>query len=398
MRRNTTLLIFFLVFLALLLGYNYFVQPFSELVADNEAASTIQQVVTNTAAEKLSLADLSDEEKIWQLIAVPLDLTQTDEASLSAELADITSRGPGLVTLFGTAVPRVVASDALETIQALAETKSSNDALVPLIAVDHEGGSVQRLSGEGFTRVPSWRSLCQGERPALESVIASSAAELRDVGVDVVFGPVVDVSSTSAVLATRTCAGDPNQVIAAANVAASLYQRQGMLPVLKHFPGIGSTRRDLHTSFDQIEVTPTDAVVYQELLDLHPSIGVMTSHVGVINQYPDIPCSLSPSCVNELALAYPQTLVFTDALEMESAFHVPASSSGSAQAKPTLAEVSVAAVLANNNVLVFGQQVSLTELDAVVAALLSEYRRDGEFADKVDASVTQLLTVKQQLR
>ncbi len=69
--------------------------------------------------------------------------------------------------------------------------------------VDHEGGSVQRLNGEGFTILPSWKRMCNQTAELRQSSLASSAAELAAVGIDVVLAPVVDVSHSNIVLRDR---------------------------------------------------------------------------------------------------------------------------------------------------------------------------------------------------
>jgi beta-N-acetylhexosaminidase len=124
-----------------------------------------------------------------------------------------------------------------------------------LIAVDHEGGRVQRFR-EGFTRLPAPR--CLGDlwdRDVLASCRAACAfgfvlaAELRACGVDLSFAPVLDLDwQRSAVVGNRALHGDPRVVtMLAANLAHGM-RIAGMANCGKHFPGHGWAEADSHTA------------------------------------------------------------------------------------------------------------------------------------------------------
>jgi beta-N-acetylhexosaminidase len=115
-----------------------------------------------------------------------------------------------------------------------------------LVAVDHEGGRVQRFR-DGFTAIPPMRSL--GELWDRDVALAVSeaarlghtiAVELRAHGVDFSFTPVLDLDyGVSAVIGDRALHGNPNAV---AHLAAALHdglRAGGMAAVGKHFPGHG---------------------------------------------------------------------------------------------------------------------------------------------------------------
>ena len=141
-------------------------------------------------------------------------------------------------------------------------------------------------------------------------------------------------------------------------------------------------RRDLHTTFDRVTITPEDALLYKFILDRFPSLAVMTTPVGVTNQYPDVPCNLSLDCVKELTSNYPQTLVITDSLEMVATRFNPDS-----EAPLTLDEISFRALKAGNQVLLYGQAVTPDQLTEIVDRLVTEYDQDPSFKDQVDQAV-----------
>lgn len=139
-----------------------------------------------------------------------------------------------------------------------------------LIAVDHEGGRVQRFR-EGFTRLPAAATyLAAGGENALRLAETAGwlmAAELRSVGIDFSFAPVLDVDSgISAIIGDRAFARNPEQVIAAARAFVAGMRRAGMAAVGKHFPGHGGVAADSHLTL------PEDRRELEELLarDLLP--------------------------------------------------------------------------------------------------------------------------------
>ena len=119
-----------------------------------------------------------------------------------------------------------------------------------LIAVDHEGGRVQRFR-EGFTRLPPVRSLGrrydEDRRDAQRKAHVLGwlmAAELRAVGVDFSFAPCVDLDyGLSEIIGDRAFHRDPAAVSALATAYMAGMREAGMAAVAKHFPGHGAVGR-----------------------------------------------------------------------------------------------------------------------------------------------------------
>jgi beta-N-acetylhexosaminidase len=171
-----------------------------------------------------------------------------------------------------------------------------------LIAVDHEGGRVQRFR-EGFTRLPAARLLGrrynEDKRDAL--VLAHSAgwlmaSELRAVGVDFSFAPCVDLDyGVSEIIGDRAFHADPDAVAALAAAYMSGMREAGMAAVAKHFPGHGAVIADSHVALpvDRRKFVDLEADIrpYRLLIENNLA-GIMGAHV-VFPHLDPLPASLS---------------------------------------------------------------------------------------------------------
>lgn len=157
-----------------------------------------------------------------------------------------------------------------------------------LVAVDQEGGRVQRFR-KGFTRLPPAgrfgelsREHPVSARRAAGSVGWLMAAELRSVGVDFSFAPVLDLDrGISQVIGDRAFAASADRVTDLALAWSEGVRDAGMVAVGKHFPGHGGVAADSHTelpvddrSFDDIELedlTPFGRLIHQGLEAIMPA-------------------------------------------------------------------------------------------------------------------------------
>lgn len=155
-----------------------------------------------------------------------------------------------------------------------------------LIAVDHEGGRVQRFR-EGFTRLPAMRTLGQLYDQDASAALAAAqdvgfvlAAELRACGVDFSFTPVLDLDyGPSRVIGDRAFHRNPRVVALLANAFGQGLKAGGMGTCGKHFPGHGYVIPDSHIELPVddrlLEAIQDDLLPYRECtLD-----SVMAAHV-----------------------------------------------------------------------------------------------------------------------
>jgi beta-N-acetylhexosaminidase len=173
-----------------------------------------------------------------------------------------------------------------------------------LIAVDHEGGRVQRFR-EGFTAIPPMRDLGRQYDSDMNAALALArtagwliASELRAVAIDLSFAPCVDLDwGLSEVIGNRAFHRSPGVVSDLSSAFCRGMRDGGMAAVAKHFPGHGAVVADSH------EQLPVDRRSYGELLDdMRPYekligarqlAGVMLAHI-VYSELDPVPAGFSP--------------------------------------------------------------------------------------------------------
>ncbi len=172
--------------------------------------------------------------------------------------------------------------------QLAALTKSIHALRQPplLIAVDHEGGRVQRFR-EGFTRLPAMATLGRLYDQNADAALAAAtevgfvlAAELRSRGVDYSFTPVLDLDyGPSRVIGDRAFHRQPSAIIALAKALGDGLREGGMGSCGKHYPGHGFVIPDSHVELPidnrPLEAMQEDIEPYRQI----PLDGVMAAHV-----------------------------------------------------------------------------------------------------------------------
>jgi len=203
----------------------------------------------------------------------------------------------------------------IDQARGLSETLSSRPLLV---AIDHEGGPVQRLPAP-YTRLPAARASRDLEEAG--RLAETGARELAATGFNFNLSPVLDVpDGPEAFIGERGFSEDPALVAAWAKVLLAAYGRAGILGAAKHFPGLGPARLDPHLELPVIDapaerLSRVDLKPYRELLSELPA--VMTSHALYPALDPGCPATLSPTLVGILKreMGFGGALL-TDDLEM----------------------------------------------------------------------------------
>jgi len=196
------------------------------------------------------------------------------------------------------------------------------------IAIDQEGGLVNRLKEKyGFPRSITAKQM--GRDAKLDSVrfySTSTATTLAGLGININFAPVVDVAvnplNPVIVKSERSFSSNPDTVAIMAKEVIQAHREHGIITVLKHFPGHGSSLADSHKGIADVTQTWTEAELtpYYTLLKQNSIDAVMSAHI--VNKKLDVrglPGTLSDSILTGILrnkIGY-KGLVFSDDLQME---------------------------------------------------------------------------------
>ncbi len=229
--------------------------------------------------------------------------------------------GPGGIVLFDRNV------STLEETRALVDrVRSTIGGDAPALAcVDQEGGRVARLRFREFG-MPAMMALGASDDVQLaERCGAALSADVRSIGANVDFAPVLDlaIEARSTVIGTRSLGDDPERVARLGAALVRGMQRGGVAATAKHFPGHGATAHDSHRDLPTIEVT-ADVLRARELRPFARAIeagvrAVMTAHIVVAGLDDTSPATMSARVLTQLLreeLRF-DGVCFTDCLQME---------------------------------------------------------------------------------
>jgi len=155
-----------------------------------------------------------------------------------------------------------------------------------LIAIDQEGGRVQRLR-RGVERLPALGRIAALEsseaEPAARSAAWVMATEMLACGIDISFAPVLDLDyGRSEVIGNRSLGGDPSRVSVLGRAYIEGLHAAGMAATGKHFPGHGWAEADSHTDLpvderSEEKIRASDLIPFKQLATLLD--GIMPAHV-----------------------------------------------------------------------------------------------------------------------
>ena len=164
-----------------------------------------------------------------------------------------------------------------------------------IIAVDHEGGRVQRFR-QGFSKIPAMGRIIEVAKGdvAVACEYAQQlgylmAVEVQAVGIDISFAPVLDVSGLCAVVGDRGFSDKPEEIVALAGAFIDGMNGAGMLATGKHFPGHGGVLEDTHVDIavdtrSKTQLLARDLAIFNRLIEQQKLAAVMPAHV----LYPDV--------------------------------------------------------------------------------------------------------------
>ncbi|MBF0211903.1 MAG: glycoside hydrolase family 3 protein [Desulfamplus sp.] len=227
----------------------------------------------------------------------------------------------------------IVSKEQVKKLCESAQEYAKDCHLSPLIiAVDQEGGDVARLKPPDFTAFlgnPHIKDINDAQNFA-----SITAEELKSVNINMNFAPVVDCVPDSnkmahgfkSIMVNRAFWGTPQNVATLGSCVIETFQKNGIMAVAKHFPGIGRTTLDSHLELPTLFAKDADKSL-MELSDLIPFkaaiksdvAGIMLSHILYEDLDRDLPASLSYKIAKKLLrdeMGY-NGVVMSDDLDMK---------------------------------------------------------------------------------
>lgn len=316
------------------------------------------------------LRALSARQQVGQLLWVGFDGTSLTP-SLARFLGEV---GPGGIILFGRNL-----TDDPRQVRRLTDALYRAVPVPPFLALDQEGGRVSRLRAiMGPTSTAASLAARGDASRSVRRHAEATALALKSLGFNVNFAPVLDLSTPAAAngIGDRAFGENPRTVALLAGQFAAAHLSAGVIPVGKHFPGLGGALADTHQTLPVIRRTRPqllrqDLLPYRRLRHVLPIVMIGHAAYPALQSRVDQPASLAPAIVTALLrrrLGY-RGLVLTDDLEMGA---IDQSLDGGALA--------IAALKAGNDGLMFCRSADRIQ---TAAEALERAVRDGSIPTEV---------------
>jgi len=331
--------------------------------------------------------------KIGQMIMIGMPKAEVD----SAVWREVQLGSVGSIIFFEKNIPKINSYAGLKKI---AWTYQEAAPIPLFIGIDQEGGRVNRLKEKyGFPR--SITAAAMGKAKSLDSVrfyAQSTAATLAGLGINVNFAPVVDLAinpeNTVIVKVERSFSSKEDSVVLLAKEYIKEHRKVGVITVLKHFPGHGSSLQDTHYGMADVTTTWSERELkpYRALIDSGYVDAIMTAHI--VNQVLDkkaYPGTLSDKIIDSLLrkkLGY-QGVVFSDDMQM----HAIAKQYG-------LEESIKLCINAGVDILCFSNNIPGTEDRTVdkVHSIIRNFIASGEIKkERINESYRRIMKLKSSL-
>jgi beta-N-acetylhexosaminidase len=361
--------------------------------AKSAPMSTIYHKIVNRRVEQI-ITNMTVEEKIGQLF-----LVYFKGPSLSSHLKEMINK----YHVGGIILYRVSENikDPVQVGNLINDTQ--NEALrhgsgIPLfIAIDQEGGRVVRLT-EGVTVFPGNMAIgATGSLKAARFKAMITAKELKALGINMNFAPVVDVNNNpdNPIIGTRSFGASAEQVASFGCVEIETYRIYGIISTAKHFPGHGDTSIDSHIGIPVIH-HGLDRLQTIELLPFQKAIdsgvpAIMTAHVVIpeLEKKKGLPATLSYNILTGLLrqkMGF-DGIIITDSLGM-----------GGIVKTFNITDAAIMALKAGADILLFGADKQFGPQDQIMVFRHILYLvYSGEIPmERIDESVRRILRTKIQ--
>ncbi|MNO29707.1 putative lipoprotein YbbD precursor [compost metagenome] len=360
-------------------GQNQEINPHNESNAANETDDSPPSDPIQELLDQMTTA-----EKIGQLVLVGMDGTTTN--ANTRELIENYHVG-------GFIFYKDNIKDSSQALALFNQLKSdSRNLKVPLfLSIDEEGGRVTRLPNE-FLKVPSAAKIgATGKVEAATEIGTVMGRQLHGFGLNMDFAPVLDINSNpgNPVIGDRSF-GDNADVVSKMGVAVMKgLSQQGIIPVVKHFPGHGDTSVDSHLGLPVVEhdlerLRKLELVPFQNAIAEGADV-VMIAHLLLPKLDPDHPASFSKAIIHDLLrgeLGF-EGVVISDDMTM-----------GAITENYNMDEAAVEFIASGGNIVLIGHDYNKEK--AVIEAITTAVKSDVITEEMLDDRVYDVLRLKEK--
>lgn len=330
--------------------------------------------------------------KIGQMILIGFPGSKVDDKVLE----EIRQGKVGSIIIFEKNIP---AKNSFAELKKITWTYQHAAPIPLFISIDQEGGKVNRLKEKyGFPRSVSAAQLGNFTLDSVQFYAETTAATLAGLGINVNFAPVVDLAveptNPAIVKPERAYSAQADSVTLFAREVIRQHRKLGVVSVLKHFPGHGSSKNDTHLGIADVTNTwsARELDPYKTLIDSGEVDAIMTAHI--VNKKLDPmgnPGTLSKQVIDSLLRKrfHYSGVIFSDDMQM----HAITKHYG-------LEEAIKLAINAGVDILTFSNNISGSQERTVdkVHEIIKKFVTNGTISrERIDQSFKRIMSLKQQL-
>lgn len=326
---------------------------------------------------------LNDEEKVFQLFLVNIEGNKTYRPVEFLE--DGSAVVPGGVLLFSYNIGNT-AEELVLFLDSINDYCLKNKITPPYVAVDQEGGDVNRLRGI-TSALPSCKKIAENNSAEdAKRIYANQARQMRLLGIHMNLAPVAEplLDYNKDFLGSRSFGTIPESVVYG-RLCVGAYEENGVASVVKHFPGNSNT--DPHTGLPVISLSKEEfennfLLPFAFILNAAEPECILMSHAIVKGYDENTPACLSSFWIDEVLK---NTMNYNGLVISDDIFMGALADNGF---PPEVAVVK--AIDAGVDVLMLSEKKFLN----AARILIAESKRNPEFKNKIDAAVKRVLAFK----
>ena len=279
-----------------------------------------------------------------------------------------------------------------EMIEIINELKKANKGnKVPLIiSIDQEGGRVSRFPKEQINRL--YDAYTVAKTGSIENVEKNSeliAKLCSQSGINMNFAPVLDIKrfEDTQAIGDRCFSEDKEEIIKYGIASVKQYKKNGVIPVIKHFPGHGATQVDSHSGIPVInsskeDLENNDIDVFKKVIASNQTDAIMVGHLLVKNIDNKYPASFSKKIIEEYLSDY-KGIIITDDFKMRAVLlHY------------NLIKASFRSIDAGANIIMMGLPYFIVKMS--INNMIKSVRNKKIDISKIDIGVSKILATKEK--